>query len=92
MDALRYLALHAHDSSRRTGPAVVYSAALKNVRIFGRMYELALGGYVAHHSERLWDGLAFGVALFRRGKLKLLPDLRSIGKARALFARLDEET
>ncbi len=74
MDALRMAA------TRRKVPAAVpeapifTQAALRTVRLFGRMYEVGIGAEINLRTRRLTREKAMALHLLRAGKLRLVPD------------------
>jgi heterodisulfide reductase subunit C2 len=90
MDTLRSMALQEKIKPKGTDSTSFYRAALHNIRFFGRMYEPGLGGCATIMSRRFGRDLGLGFTLLKKGKLRLLPGLRSIGKAGKIFSRLEK--
>jgi heterodisulfide reductase subunit C2 len=88
MDALKGIALEAEPGQIRSGASAFYAAAWENIRIFGRMYEPALGLQSMLYSKQYRHRLSFGFALLRKRKLRLLPGLGSFRAARKAFSGL----
>ena len=88
MDLLRErtLARGLEPSEKRV--ALFHHSFLRSVRRWGRTYELGLLGSYKMRSGDLFGDMKLGMAMFKRGKIKLLPKkIRHQDKVRALFDR-----
>lgn len=87
MDTLRQLCLQ--QGARPAEPDVVkfHRAFLGSIRQHGRVYELGMVMRYKLSTGRLLDDMRLGWAMFRRGKLRLLPEaIRAKHEVRAMFA------
>ena len=89
MDALR---IEAQRRGITPVPEVkrFFDAALSSIRRNGRMHELGVVMALRLRSGRLFDDLGLGLAMLRRGKLKLLPHRAAARRSRRLFRRVRE--
>ncbi|MCL4369588.1 MAG: 4Fe-4S dicluster domain-containing protein [Chloroflexi bacterium] len=87
MDALRAMALQAGVKPQVPEVASFYRASLRNIRVFGRMYELGLIGQLKLATRELDKDVRLGLEMFKKRKLKMLPDFASLGKASGIFSR-----
>jgi heterodisulfide reductase subunit C len=86
-DRLREMALREKAAPAEPEIAGFYQAGLQNIRTFGRLYEVGLIGQLKLTTRKFTKDLELGWGMFKRGKLKLVPHLGSLGKARKIFAR-----
>ena len=68
--------------------ASFYRAGLRNVRFFGRMYELGLVGQLKLATRQFGKDVKLGRTMVKRRKLGFLPHFASLGKARKVFSRV----
>lgn len=88
MDSLRVMALRDGTKPKVPEVAHFYRSSLGNIHLFGRMYELGLIGQLKLATHQFRKDFGLGIAMLRKGKLKLLPDFSSFGKTRRLFSRV----
>ena len=90
MDALREMALR-EGAVKETAVAAFHQAFLDNVRRWGRQHELSLMLRLKLKTRDLFSDLDLGVRMFRKGKLKLLPQrLKEAREMRAIFQRTEK--
>jgi heterodisulfide reductase subunit C len=95
MDCLRRMAI-AEKRARERGP-ILNHVFLDAIRKNGRIHELSLIVDLKRKTGRLFrldkDEIRLGLAMFRRGKLKLLPTkIKGIDVIQRLFSRLEHRT
>ncbi len=93
MDTLRQLCLQ--QQAQPGEPAVVkfHRAFLSSIRRYGRVYELGMVGRYKLSTGRLFDDMRLAWAMFRRGKLRFLPEsVRARHEVRDMFARSADKT
>lgn len=74
MDALRIVAARRRAPARVPEALVFTQAAMRSVRLFGRMYEAGVGAEVNLRIRQPLRQGKFAVRLLRAGKLRLVPD------------------
>jgi heterodisulfide reductase subunit C len=87
MDSLKAIALRAGVKPKVPEVASFYCSSLQNIRLFGRMYELGVIAQLKLATRQFLKDLDLGAQMLRKGKLKLLPDFGSLGRARRLLSR-----
>jgi len=65
-----------------------YGAALSNIKIFGRMYELGLIADLKRRTGEFTKDMGMGIKMFSKGKLKIIPHFSS--RARRIFNRVKQ--
>jgi len=65
-----------------------YNAALTNVKIFGRMYELGLIADLKRRTGEFTKDMGMGIKMFSKGKLKIIPHYSA--RARRIFNRVKQ--
>ena len=63
-----------------------YAAALSNIKMFGRMYELGIIGDLKRRTGEFTKDMGLGIKMFSKGKLKLIPHYSA--RARRIFNRV----
>ena len=71
--------------------AAFHRTGLTNVRLFGRMYELALIGMLKLATGQFTKDIGLGIKMFKKGKLKLLPSFQGSSVTRRIFAKVKEQ-
>ncbi len=87
MDALRALCLSDGYKPKEPEIASFYRFSLSNIQVFGRLYELGLMGRLKLATRQFRKDLTLGLGLFRKGKLKIIPDFGGIGEMRRMEFR-----
>ena len=88
MDAVKIIALR-----RGTRPAVprvasFYKAALRNIKNWGRMFELGMMVDLKLRTREFLKDARLGMTMLRKGKLKMRPSLRGAQATRRIFRRV----
>ncbi len=81
MDALRAAALATGVKPRVPSVARFYQVASRDIKMLGRLYEVGLMAELNLRSGQVFKDMPLALQLFRRGKLKVLPQV-SRGKAK----------
>lgn len=87
LDSMKLLALRSKVKPAVPEVAQFYRASLLNIRLFGRTYELGLIGQLKLVTRQFTKDLSLGFKLLKKGRLAMLPDFESLGKANSLFSR-----
>jgi len=87
MDALRTMCLNDGHKPKEPEIAGFYKYSLRSIQTFGRLYELGVMGRLKLATREFRKDVRFGLGLFRRGKLKILPDFSSAGEMRRMEFR-----
>jgi len=87
MDSLKTMALQAGIRPKVPEVASFYRSSLQNIRLFGRMYELGVIAQLKLATRQFLKDLDLGAQMLKKGKLKLLPDFGSLGRARRVVSR-----
>jgi len=69
--------------------ASFYKAALSNIRMCGRMYELGMIIGLKMRTFEFFKDAAMGMKMFRKGKLKMIPSLAGAMRTRKIFRRVE---
>ena len=88
MDSLRAMALRAGVKPRVPEVAYFYRFSLQNIRFVGRLYEVGLIAQLKLATRQFSKDWRMGFEMLKKGKLKLLPDFASLGKAGRIFSRV----
>jgi len=88
MDALRVMSLSDGYKSKEPDVANFYRYSLGNIQLFGRLYELGLMGRLKLATREFRKDISLGLGLFKRGKLKLMPDLGALGETRRIRSQV----
>ncbi len=88
MDALRALALRRGYKPAEPEVARLYSNMISNIRFFGRLYELGLVGQLKLATRHFTKDVRFGLAMLKRGKLAVLPDMGAFGQTRKMMGQV----
>jgi heterodisulfide reductase subunit C len=67
-----------------------YKSVKDNIRIFGRMYEIGMMGELKLLSGEYTKDMGLGLKMIARGKLKLFPDLASLGRMEKVFKAVEK--
>ena len=87
MDSLKAMALRAGVKPNVPEVAAFYRSSIQNIRLFGRMYELGVIAQLKLSTRQFLKDMYLGVEMLRKGKLKLLPEFGSMGRARRVVSR-----
>ena len=74
MDALKQMALEEKQDVAESDVLAAYQAFLKDVKSRGRLHELTMIGRYKFKTGHFLQDTKLGIALFLRGKLKLIPE------------------
>lgn len=88
MDALRTTCLIEGYKPKVPEVANFYKHALNNIQVFGRLYELGLMGRLRLATREFTKDFSLGIGMFKRGKLKILPDLGAMREMRRIEFRV----
>jgi heterodisulfide reductase subunit C len=87
MDSMRLLALRNKVKPGVPEIAKFYRSSLINIRLFGQTYELGLIGQLKMATLQITKDLSLGIKMLMKGRLTLLPNFSSLGRANRLFSR-----
>jgi heterodisulfide reductase subunit C len=91
MDALRELALKEGVAPKRERVVLFHQLFLASIREYGRVYEAKLLAKYEAKSGELLKNVPLGLAMFRKGRIALLPHkVADIKGVEETFARLEE--
>ena len=88
MDALRAMCLSDGYKPKEQAIASFYKYSLNSIQLFGRLYELGVMGRLKLATREFRKDFRLGLGLFRRGKLKVIPDFGSAGEMRRMEFRV----
>jgi len=88
MDTLRAMCLSEGYKPKVPEVASFYKYSLNNIQMFGRLYELGLMGRLKLATREFRKDFSLGLGLFRRGKLKIVPDFNVAGEMRRMEFRV----
>ena len=88
MDALRAMCLSDGYKPKEQAIASFYKYSLNSIQLFGRLYELGVMGRLKLATREFKKDFRLGIGLFKRGKLKVIPDFGSAGEMRRMEFRV----
>ena len=88
MDAVKITAMRKGIRPAIPQVASFYKAALANIKMCGRMYELGMIMGLKMRTFELFKDAAMGMKMFRKGKLKMIPSLTGALRTRKIFRRV----
>ena len=88
MDALRAMCLSDGYKPKEQAIASFYKYSLNSIQLFGRLYELGVMGRLKLATREFKKDFRLGLGLFKRGKLKVIPDFGSAGEMRRMEFRV----
>jgi heterodisulfide reductase subunit C len=92
MDTLKEMALQEKIKSRLSVAAIFHRAFLSNLRIFGQLHEASLMAALKLMTLNFFSDLKLGMAMFRKGKIALVPKrVRGTKEIRKLFREIRKQ-
>jgi heterodisulfide reductase subunit C len=92
MDTLKEMALEEKIKSRLGVAAIFHRAFLSNLRIFGQLHEASLMAALKLMTLNFFSDLKLGLAMFRKGKIALVPKrVRGTKEIRKLFREIRKQ-
>jgi heterodisulfide reductase subunit C len=88
MDSLRILARREKIRPAVPEVSLFYNYVLICVRLFGCIYEVALGAMIKLKTKELLKELPLTLELFKRKKLRILPPFRDVFKVNRIFRKV----
>ena len=88
MDVLRTMCLDEGYNPKVPEAASFYKYSLNNLQTFGRLYELGLIGRLKLATREFRKDFSLGLGLFKRGKLRILPDFGAVREMRRMEFRV----
>ena len=92
MDALKAIAIKENRVKEDNKINHFHSSFLTTVKLLGRTHELGMVGLYKHKTKTYTDDLEMGLELFKRGKLKILPErIRGAKQIKKIFEMAKEK-
>jgi heterodisulfide reductase subunit C len=88
MDAVKIVALRRGVKPAVPRVASFYRAALGNIRVWGRMFELGMIADLKLRTRDFLKDAGLGMRMLRKGKLKVIPSLKGAKATRRIFRRV----
>ena len=88
MDAVKITAVRQGIKPAIPQVASFYKAALSNIKMCGRMYELGMIIGLKMRTLEFFKDAGMGMKMFRKGKLKMIPSLTGAMRTRKIFRRV----
>ena len=88
MDAVKITAVRKGIKPAIPQVASFYKAALSNIKMCGRMYELGMIIGLKMRTFEFFKDAGMGMKMFRKGKLKMIPSLTGAMRTRRIFRRV----
>ena len=88
MDAVKITAMRQGIKPTIGQVASFYKAALSNIKMCGRMYELGMIVALKLRTLEFFKDMALGTKMFLKGKLKIIPNLSSARTTWKIFRRV----
>ena len=89
MDAVKITALRRGIKPAIPQVASFYKAALSNIKMCGRMYELGMIIGLKMRTFEFFKDAGMGMKMFRKGKLKMIPSLTGAMRTWRIFRRVE---
>ncbi len=89
MDELRIIAQRRKIRAKIPEVPAFYRSSLKNIHLFGRMYELGLIALLKLSTRNFSKDLGLGLKMLAKGKLNILPSFRGALAARRIFSQVN---
>jgi heterodisulfide reductase subunit C len=90
MDAARIIAVKRGVKPSVKSVKSFFNTAAKNIRWFGRLYELGLIMGLKLQSGEFTKDMKLGIKMFRKGKLKLVPSLKGMWDTRRIYRAIEK--
>jgi len=91
MDAARIVAMKKGLKPSVKSAKRFFYTAVKNIRRFGRMYELGLIMGLKLKSGEFTKDMKLGMEMFRKGKIKLVPSFKGMRDTRRIYRAVKKE-
>ena len=88
MDAVKITAVKQGIKPTIPQVAAFYRAALSNIKMFGRMYEMGMIVGLKMRTFELFKDVGLGIKLFTKGKLKVVPSFTGALRTWKIFNRV----
>lgn len=88
MDAVRVIAQRKKVKAKVPEVPAFYRSSLRNISIFGRMYELGLVAMLKLSTRSFTKDMGLGMRMLVRGKLNILPSFSGALAARRVFSQV----
>ena len=88
MDAVKITAVKQGIKPTIPQVAAFYRAALSNIKMFGRMYEMGMIVGLKMKTFEFFKDMGLGMKMFKKGKLKMIPSFTSALRTRKIFNRV----
>ncbi|MHC4641605.1 MAG: 4Fe-4S dicluster domain-containing protein [Planctomycetota bacterium] len=88
MDAVKIVALRRGIKSAVPDVASFYKAALSNIKMCGRMYELGMIIGLKLRTFDFFKDMELGAKMFKKGKMKIIPSLSGARRTWKIFNRV----
>jgi len=88
MDAVKITAVKQGIKPTIPQVAAFYGAALSNIKMFGRMYEMGMIVGLKMRTFELFKDVGLGMKLFTKGKLKVIPSFTGALRTWKIFNRV----
>ena len=88
MDAVRIIAQRKKIKAKIPEVPTYYKSSLRNIGLFGRMYELGLVVMLKLLTRTFTKDIGLGLRMLRRGKLDILPSFRGARAVRRIFSQV----
>jgi heterodisulfide reductase subunit C len=89
MDAARAIAQREKVKAKIPEVTAFYRSSLRNIRLFGRMYELGLIIMLKLLTRNLTKDMGLGIRMLRKRKLSIFPSLSGATAARRIFSQVE---
>ena len=88
MDAVKITAIKQGKKPTISQVASFYRAALSNIKMCGRMYEMGMIMGLKMRTFEFFKDAGLGMKMFKKGKLKLMPSFTGALRTRKIFNRV----
>ena len=88
MDAVKITAVKQGKKPTISQVASFYRAALSNIKMCGRMYEMGMIMGLKMRTFEFFKDAGLGMKMFKKGKLKLMPSFTGALRTRKIFNRV----
>jgi heterodisulfide reductase subunit C len=88
MDAVRIIAQRKKIKAKIPEVPIFYRSSLRNIALFGRMYELGLIATLKLLTRSFTKDMGLGLRMLRKGKLNIFPSFKGALAARRIFSQV----
>jgi heterodisulfide reductase subunit C len=90
MDVARIIAQRENIKPKVPDVSIFFKSAIQNIGFFGKLYEFGLIMILKLKTKEFFKDVILGLKMIKNGKMRLFPDIFSIGKARKIVSKVKQ--